>query len=270
MSDNTDPVIVVQSGPVRTLTLNRPECRNALNDLLVDALDSALSAAENDPHTKCIVVAGNGKSFCAGADLQFFLGLHAEHGTPIAFLRRVSALVTRLETSPLPVVAAVHGHAVAGGLELALGCDVVVAAESALIGDGHVKNNLLPAGGSSVRLARKVGDSLARWLSLTGSLVPASRLAEAGWIHEVVPDDRLGEAALAVAGELVSAAGPAQSSFKSLLFDLTTLDSRRGLEKELEDFDAHWKSNDVPADLTAFLERKALSNRNIRPNTGEM
>lgn len=267
MSDRSSPVLVSQSGVVRILTLNRPERRNALDDALVEGLNVALSDAEQDSATQCVVINGNGKSFCAGADLQFFLGLHAEHGTPIAFLRRVSALVTRLETSPLPVVAAVHGHAVAGGLELALGCDVVVATESALIGDGHVKNNLLPAGGSSVRLARKVGDSLGRWLSLTGSLVPARRLAEAGWIHEVVPDADLTSAALAVARELAVASGAAQSAFKSLLFDLTTMDSHRGLEKELEDFDAHWKSNDVPADLTAFLERKSQFHNTTRSDT---
>jgi enoyl-CoA hydratase/carnithine racemase len=263
------PVMVSQSGTVRTLTMNRPHRLNALDAVLVDALDAELSAAENDSDTRCVILAGNGRSFCAGADLQYFLGLHAELGSPITFLRRVSALVTRLETSPLPIVAALHGHAVAGGLELALGCDIVVAAESTLIGDGHIRNNLLPAGGSSVRLPRKVGDSMARWLALTGALVTPDRLTATGWIHTVVPADELPTAASAVAHELAEHSGPAQSAFKSLLFDLTTMDSRHGLAKELDDFDAHWKSNDVPASLTAFLERKAKTSTTIPSTSGQ-
>ena len=207
---HAQPVLVTQDGAVRTLTMNRPHRRNALNADLIDALDAELSAAETDGDTHAVVLAGNGKSFCAGADLQYFLSLQSRFGSPIGFLRRVSALVTRLETSALPIVAALHGHAVAGGLELALGCDVVVAAQSTLIGDGHIRNNLLPAGGSSVRLPRKVGESMARWLSLTGELVTPDRLAVTGWIHQIVPAAELSDTATAVARELAGL--PSQSS----------------------------------------------------------
>ena len=175
----------------------------------------AFTDAEQHPPTRCVVLAGAGPSFCAGADLQHFLSQHAQVGSPIAFLRQVSALITRFEASPLPIVAALHGHAVAGGLELALACDVAVAAESTLIGDGHIRNNLLPAGGSSVRLPRKVGDAMARWLALTGQLVPARRLADAGWLHAVVPDDQLSSTVATVAMSLAESSGPAQSAFKS-------------------------------------------------------
>ncbi|MDT9664675.1 enoyl-CoA hydratase/isomerase family protein [Rhodococcus qingshengii] len=259
-------VIVSQAGPVRTLTMNRPQRRNALDAHLVDALDRELTAAEADPHTRALILAGSGRSFCAGADLQYFLGLHAELGSPITFLRRVSALVTRFETSPLPIVAALHGHAVAGGLELALGCDIVVAADSTLIGDGHIRNNLLPAAGSSVRLPRKVGDAMARWLALTGALVTPDQLAATGWIHTVVEQDQLSTAAHGVAAELARHSGPAQSRFKGLLFDLATMDPRQGLAEELDVFDAHWASNDVPASLAAFLDRKTKTPKPIPSN----
>jgi len=249
------PVLVTQDGAVRTLTLNRPHRRNALNADMVDALDAELSAAECDSDTHAVVLAGNGKSFCAGADLQYFVSLHNRFGSPISFLRRVSALVTRLETSPLPVVAALHGHAVAGGLELALGCDVVVAEESTLIGDGHIRNNLLPAGGSSVRLPRKVGESMARWLSLTGELVTPDRLAATGWIHQIVTAAELSESVMAVASVLARHHGAAQAAFKKLLFDLTATDPRNALSAELDAFDAHWGSTDVLASLVAFLGR---------------
>lgn len=252
-------VLVTRTGSIRTLTLNRPHRRNALNPDLIEALDAALTEAEDDPHTRCLILAGSGKGFCAGADLQHFLSMADTPGGPTRFLRRVSAVVTRLETSRLPVVAALHGHAVAGGLELALACDVVVAADTTLIGDGHIRNNLLPAAGSSVRLPRKVGDSMARWLTMTGQLVPAERLAATGWLHATVPVEQVAATALAVASTLAEAGGPAQAAFKVLLHELTTMDEKQGLAHELRTFEQHWNTNDVPASLTAFLQRRSAS-----------
>ncbi|MGV9947026.1 enoyl-CoA hydratase/isomerase family protein [Rhodococcus aetherivorans] len=256
MTNDSSPLLVTQSGRTRVLTLHRPHRRNALDSTLVDALDDALTAAEQDPDTHAIVLAGAGRSFCAGADLQYFLNLHAAGSTPLSFLRSVSAFATRLETSPLPVVAAVHGHAVAGGLELALACDAVVATPTALIGDGHVRNNLLPAGGASVRLPRKVGDSTARWLALTGELVTAASLVHTGWLHTLVAEDDLLSEAVAIADTLAAHAGPAQSAYKRLLAELNDLNATNGLAHELDAFDTHWRTSDVPASLNAFLRRE--------------
>ncbi|MET7773957.1 enoyl-CoA hydratase/isomerase family protein [Nocardia sp. NPDC005366] len=250
------PVLVSDAGPVRTLTLNRPGRRNALDPTMIDALDKALTDAEADTGIGCLILSGSGKSFCSGADLQHFLSVRGIPGGPTKFLRRVSAVVTRLERNRLPVVAAVHGHVVAGGLELALACDVVVASEGTLIGDGHIRNNLLPAAGSSVRLPRKVGDSMARWLALTGALLSAEQLTATGWLHAVVPHPELTTTAAELAAELAAAAGPAQSAFKSLLHDLTGLHEDDGLAAELTEFEKHWNNTDVPAALTAFLHRR--------------
>jgi len=255
MTNTSSPLLVSQHGQTRVLTLHRPQRRNALDNTLVDALDRALTDAEDDPDTRAIVLAGAGPSFCAGADLQHFLDLHAAGSTPIGFLRTVSALATRLETSPLPVVAAVHGHAVAGGLELALACDIALATPTTLIGDGHVRNNLLPAGGASVRLPRKVGDSAARWLALTGELVTAAALERTGWLHALVDEDRLLDEAIATADTLASHAGPAQSAYKRLLAELADMDETHGFAHELDAFSTHWDTSDVPAALTAFLDR---------------
>jgi enoyl-CoA hydratase len=268
MTDNRSPLVVTQHGPTRVLTLNRPDRRNALNDILVEALGAALSDAEADRDTRAVVLRGAGKSFCAGADLQYFLDLHSRGQTPLGFLRGVSALATRLEASRLPVVAAIHGHAVAGGLELALACDVVISTPTALIGDGHVRNNLLPAGGASVRLPRKVGDSMARWLALTGALIPATELSHTGWLHEVVDHEHLHTAALTAAAELTEHAGPAQHAYKSLLSDLTGLDEKNGLAYELDAFDAHWQASDVPAALNDFLHGRTTTNNSHPAPTG--
>ena len=268
MTDALSPLVITQHNALRILTLNRPDRRNALNDTLVEALDTALSDAEADRDTRVVVLGGAGKSFCAGADLQHFLDLHTRGQAPIGFLRDVSALATRLEASPLPVVAAVHGHAVAGGLELALACDVVISTPTALIGDGHVRNNLLPAGGASVRLPRKVGDSMARWLALTGTLVPATELQHTGWLHAIVDHEHLHTTALTTAAELAKHAGDAQSAYKSLLANLTELDEKRGLAHELDAFDTHWQASDVPAALNDFLHGRTTTTNSHPAPTG--
>lgn len=261
------PLLVTQVGAARVFTLNRPQRRNALDDTLIDALATALTHAENDPAARTIVLTGAGESFCAGADLKHLLHLGALGRTPLAFLRGVSDFASRLEASPLPVVAAIHGHAVAGGLELALACDVVIATPTALIGDGHVRNNLLPAGGASVRLPRKVGDSTARWLALTGALVPATELHHTGWLHEIVEPQHLHTTALHAAAQLAIHAGPAQSAYKKLLADLTGLDEKCGLAYELDAFDAHWRSSDIPAALREFLHGSPTTAPSLRTGT---
>jgi enoyl-CoA hydratase/carnithine racemase len=247
------PLEVEQRQRVRWLWLNRPERRNALDEALIEAFDGAIGDAERDPGTDVLVIAGTGPSFCAGADLEALLA-YAEAGrSPLGFLERVSATFSRLERSPLPVVAALHGHAVAGGLELALAADVVVAAGSTLIGDGHLRNGLVPGGGSSVRLPRKVGAGKARWLLLTGELVPAAALAGEGWLHSLVPDHRLQDVADQLAGRLAEAAGPSQSLLKGLLAEIDGEPPEAALRRELEVIDENWDAQAIAARLRAFL-----------------
>ena len=125
--------------------------------------------AERNPDVAVVVITGAGRSFCAGADLRHLLRLEEQHQHPVDFLRAVSDCFTAISRSRLLTIAAVHGHAIAGGLELVLSCDLVIAEQGCLLGDGHARNNLVPAGGSSVRLAARVGSSLARRLLLTGN-----------------------------------------------------------------------------------------------------
>jgi enoyl-CoA hydratase len=259
MSD--EPTVVVEhTGAVRRLVLNRPARRNAFDGRLLAELDAAVAAAGADAGVAVIVLAGRGASFCAGADLGHLLSLREQPGEPFAWLAEVSAAITRLERCPKPVVAALHGHVVAGGLELALACDAVLAAEGTLIGDGHVRNRLLPAGGSSVRLARAVGTPLARWLLLSGELLPAERFAEAGWLHAVVPAERLDAEALALAERLASASGPAQRNMKALLAELEALSPAAGLDAELRAFERNWSDADAAGALEAFFARRSTTN----------
>ncbi len=154
------------------ITLNRPGKANAVSSsLLCDILD-ALDAAECDPSAKAVILRGEGRHFCAGADLSELL----EGGRPA--IRRLLELFRevclRFERSPLAVVAMAHGAVRAGGLELLLACDAAVASDSATIGDAHVLRDLLPGGGSSVRLPRTVGHQRAKWLILSGATISAN------------------------------------------------------------------------------------------------
>ena len=249
-----DPLEIEQDGPVRWLWLNRPRRRNALDESLVAALGDAIVASERDAATSAIVLAGRGPSFCAGADLSTLLAFADAGRSPMEFLTQLSSTFSRIEASPLPVVAAIHGHAVAGGMELALVADVVVAADTALIGDGHVRNGLVPAGGSSVRLPRKLGVSAARWLLLTGQLVRATALERTGWLHAVTPYEQLWTTVGQVASQLAECGGVAQARIKPLLAATELGSLELALQQELDAFAAHW-SKDAPADrLREFLD----------------
>jgi enoyl-CoA hydratase/carnithine racemase len=248
------PLLVSQQQDVRWLRLNRPERRNALNPALVAALDAAVGQAAADPGTRLVVIAGEGPSFCAGADLRHLEAIAADGNDPRAFLASVSACFSRLERCPKPVIAAVHGHVVAGGLELALVCDAVLAREGTLIGDGHVRNGLLPAGGASVRLPRKVGEPLARWLLLTGELLPAEAFVPSGFVHAVAPEQLFDGLIASVLDKLRAPHRPAQSRVKQLIGEAATADAD-ALAGELRAFASHWHGNDVGAELRAFLSR---------------
>lgn len=251
----TSPLITSQHGDVRWLRLHRPHRRNALDPELVEALDRAVVEATADAGTAIIVIAGDGPSFCAGADLAHLRHLADAKVDPLPFLTRVSNCFARIERAPIPVVAVVHGHVVAGGLELALACDVVVAERGTLIGDGHVRNGLLPAGGSSVRLPRKVGEALARWLILTGQLVPAEAFTASGFVHAIADRSDLPDAVDQVLSALRDAQGAGQVNGKRLLLRQTELTAEAALQTELDAFSANWNGPHVSEGLTRFANR---------------
>ncbi|MFI6698240.1 enoyl-CoA hydratase/isomerase family protein [Streptomyces sp. NPDC050509] len=251
----TTAVLIEQTGAVRRIRLNRPDSRNSINPELIRALDEAVAAAMRDPDTEAVVIAGNGPSFCAGADLRHLLELARTGGDPLAFLGSVSACFTRLESAPKPVIAAVHGHVVAGGLELALACDAVVARGGTLIGDGHIRNGLLPGAGSSVRLARKVGDPLARRLMLTGELLPAEHFLPSGFVQAVAGPDDFEATVTAVADSFTGLPPGCHGRMKHLLADPGVPDA---LLRELDVFAEHWRERDIAAELTRFFDQRAV------------
>jgi enoyl-CoA hydratase len=188
-----DILLIDAEERVRTLTLNRPQARNALSTALRDRFFAALADAEADDAVDVVVLTGTDPVFCAGLDLKELGGQST-----------LPDISPRWPPMTKPVIGAINGAAVTGGLELALYCDILIASEQARFADTHARVGLLPTWGLSVRLPQKVGVGLARRMSLTGDYLSASDALRAGLVTEVVPHDRLLRAAHEVAASIVS------------------------------------------------------------------
>ncbi|MCV7261322.1 enoyl-CoA hydratase [Mycobacterium shimoidei] len=190
----TDNVLLIDTHErVRTLTLNRPESRNALSAELRDRFFAALTQAETDDAVDVVILTGADPVFCAGLDLK-----------ELSRQTELPDISPRWPAMSKPVIGAINGAAVTGGLELALYCDILIASEHARFADTHARVGLLPTWGLSVRLPQKVGVGLARRMSLTGDYLSAQEALRAGLVTEVVPHERLLPAARELAGSIVS------------------------------------------------------------------
>ncbi|WP_165965660.1 enoyl-CoA hydratase/isomerase family protein [Pseudonocardia dioxanivorans] len=220
----TRPVVRVgRKGPVLWLQIDRPHVRNALDTNVVAALDDGLDAAERDPSVRAVAITGTGRAFCSGGDVRML----ADPGSGAAlrrFRNDFGRLLGRIESHPLPVLAAVNGATVAGGLELILACDLVVAAADAHIGDGHVLNGLIPGAGGSVRLPGAVGRHRAAELLYTGELHDAALLQAWGLVNEVVEPSELTDTIEAFVGRL--GARDAVTRIKALFRETATCATR--------------------------------------------
>ncbi|MGH8619232.1 MAG: enoyl-CoA hydratase/isomerase family protein [Burkholderiales bacterium] len=199
----TEPVLLIRDeGAVRVLTLNRPQKLNALDHALTRALLDGLLAAEADDGIAVVVLTGAGRAFCAGADIGEFKQLTPDNAKLVeeraAMSTRTHHLFTQMKK---PVIAAVNGHAVAGGCGYALACDLVVAAENAQFGYPEVKRGILPAI-VLANLVRQVGRKAAFELVIRGEHISARRAAELGMLNHVVPDGAALTEALAIATTL--------------------------------------------------------------------
>jgi enoyl-CoA hydratase len=253
MAEGSEPVLVVeQRGQVQILRLNRPEARNSLNPALIGALGRALEAAEADAHTRAAVLTATGdRAFCAGMDLQAFAEGDRSGGDPgglAGFLR-----FTRGEIG-LPVIGAAQATAVAGGFELLLGCDLVVAAETASFGLPEVKRGLFAAGGG-VFVSTRIPLAVALEFTLTGDLIDAPRAAALGLINQVVPAEQVVERALELA-ERIAANGPlAVKVTREIVRTASTdLEGARALAAEWQP--KVFGSDDAKEGATAFIEKR--------------
>jgi enoyl-CoA hydratase len=259
-----DAVQVSRRGAALWATLNRPRSLNGITLDIVTALHDALNRAEHDPDVRAVVIAATGRVFCAGADLTHVdetrrdpVPHSASEATGLpGFLDAVGGLLTRIEAFDKPVIAAVQGLAVAGGLELVLACDIVIAARSAAFGDAHANYGLLPGGGASVRLPRRVGPSTARRLMFTGITVPAAELASTDLVNELVDDTDLASAVDRLVDSIAGKSPLGIARMKQLLRAGMALPAEQAMRRELDAVAEHTHSADFGEGLAAFAEKR--------------
>jgi enoyl-CoA hydratase len=247
-----DVLLIETTDRVRILTLNRPSARNALSTELRDRLFPALRDAEADDAVDVVILTGTDPAFCAGVDLkELGGGLDGSGGLP--------DLSPRWPDMRKPVIGAINGPAVTGGLELALCCDILIASERARFADTHARVGLLPSWGLSVRLPQTVGPGLARRMSLTGDYLLADEALRAGLITQVVTHDELLNTARGVARSIVS---NNQSAVRALLASYHRIDhAQTGEALDIEAESArHWIEHNADSAAIA-ANREAVMQR---------
>ncbi len=241
---------------VLTLTMNRPEALNSLTPSLVDTMRSEVDRANHDAAIRCIVLTGAGRAFCAGADLKESQQRSTTPRGNVSFIRSVGNLAAMLEASGKPVIAAVNGHAVAGGLELVLACDLVIASASAKIGDGHSNYAMFPGGGATVRLPRRIGLPQAKRLMFSGDILTASEAAAIGLVDEVVAPEDLYPCTLEWARRFSAKSPLVLARMKEALNDSLSQPPDIGYRRERDLNELHSLSSDRREGLTAFREKR--------------
>lgn len=244
------PVLVERRDGVLVITLNRPEARNALDGALAQGLAAALDLLESDDELRVGVLTGAGGTFCSGMDLKAFL----RGETPVVGDRGLGGLTMAPPRKPL--IAAVEGHAVAGGFELVLACDMVVAAEDARLGVPEVKRALVPGGGGALLLGQRIPRAIALELLLTGDPITAGRAAELGLVNRVTASGGALDGALELAG-VIAANGPlAVAVTKEIAVAAADWSWAEGWRRQDELMMPVFESEDAREGAAAFAEKR--------------
>jgi enoyl-CoA hydratase len=253
VTDSTDhrPLVVSDDSGVRTLTLNRPAARNAVNLALATAIDEALTEFDERRDLSVAVLAANGPTFCAGMDLKGFL----RGERPITPRRGFAGIVQQPPRKP--VIAAVDGPAVAGGFEIVLACDMIVAAENAFFALPEVKRGLVAAGGGLLRLPGRLPYHLAMELALTGKTISAVDAERLGLVNKLVAPGTAVAAAAELAAE-VAACGPlAVAATKQILQESPSWPAGEAFARQAELTEPVRSSADAVEGARAFTEKRA-------------
>lgn len=248
-------LLVQTENYITTITLNRPDKLNALNNTVIEELGTAIDAAINDPQTKSVIITGSGpKAFVAGADISEFSSLNAASGKALA-QRGQDLVFSKIENSPKPIVAAVNGFALGGGCELAMSCHFRIAADNAKFGQPEVNLGLIPGYGGTQRLVQLIGKGRAMELMLTGNMIDANQALQYGLVNYVVSQEELltktksildiinSKAPLAIAGCIKAA---------NAVFDET----KNGYAIEIESFGELFDTADAKEGAAAFMEKR--------------
>jgi enoyl-CoA hydratase/carnithine racemase len=260
----TDQLVIVDDhGPVRVIILNRPAARNALSRDLIRGTYAALTKADADESVRAVVLTGADPAFCAGVDLK-----EAQRDGLAYFEEfRFQSCIAATGMMRTPIIGAVNGAVFTGGLEMALGCDFLIASERAVFADTHARVGILPGGGMTARLPQVVGFAMARRLSMTGEVVDAVRAERIGLVTEVVAHDRLRPRALELATQIAEVPGPVMRGLK----DIYTAGAAAVIDPALaaEEQIAFAQHREIPGFSAGLVDQfRAVSERNKRQIDG--
>jgi enoyl-CoA hydratase len=255
----TDPGVTAERrGRILHLAIHRPEAMNALTPAMMEVMADALAANASDGTLIAVVIAGRGDVFCVGADLKaaqenVYAGAD-DRGRE--FVARASALMRQIECFPAPVIAAVNGLALAGGLELVLCCDLAVAVSTARFGDAHANYGLLPGAGGSARLPRRIGALRAKQMMFTAELIDAEHALRWGLINDICAPHELEPKTEALVAKLAAKSPLGLRRMKRLINEGLDVDIEAALTKEFDLYVEHSQSRDRKEGLAAFSEKR--------------
>lgn len=250
----TDVLLTENHSGVLRLTLNRPAQHNALNSELISAIHAALVSASDDPLVRVVVITGAGRSFCAGADLIEVESIAPDPARFRVWLHQWSTTFRSAELCGKPVIAAVNGSAMAGGLELALASDFIVASSRARFCDAHIRHGLVPGGGGTQRIPAAVGTRMARWLMYTGEVLDAGKAERIGLVQKVIEEESFDGEVAELARRIASQSSVALSFMKRMT--ASRLVSQDMLEMEIEAAAHIVAGADASEGLAAFKEHR--------------
>jgi enoyl-CoA hydratase/carnithine racemase len=253
----TDDVLIFETfGPVARLTLNRPKAMNSLNSAILRSLEDRLAEIAGRDDLRVLVLTGNGPAFCAGADLKEVLAGASAAPGELDFLDRCTVVFGQLRAFAKPVIAALNGVTMAGGLELAMCADVIVAAEGAAIGDAHANFGVYPGAGGAAILPRLIPLNMAMYLLFTGKTLSAQEMKALGLVCEVHADAALPDAALALAQQIALKSPIALSRMKAVARASADMSRADALRHEQVMLRQHLRSADLQEGLQAFAEKR--------------
>jgi enoyl-CoA hydratase len=246
-------IITEVRGRVALITLNRPKQLNALAPKLMQELGAALYEFDADDRVGAILITGSDKAFAAGADIGAMKDFDFQHAYRTNYITRDWEHIRNVRK---PVIAAVAGYALGGGCELAMMCDIIIAAESARFGQPEINLGVLPGSGGTQRLPRAVGKAKAMDMCLTARMMDAAEAERAGLVSRVVPNDKLMEEAMAVAEKIASYSLPATMMVKEAINRAYESTLSEGVLFERRLFHAAFALDDQKEGMTAFVEKR--------------
>jgi enoyl-CoA hydratase len=254
---NEQAVFIEKRNQVAWIYLNRPNDMNAISREILEGLKEAVQTVEADEEIRVVVLTGTGKAFCAGADLKELMqDLENKQPGQTNLLDGADSTFGSLAKLSKPLIAALNGITLAGGLELAMSADIVVASEKAKIGDAHANFGVLPGAGGSAKLPRIIGVNRAKYLLFTGDFISANQMKEYGFIHEVVSPEELESTVQAIAEKIAEKSPLVLQKMKQLVHDGLEQPLELALKQELLSLKAHTQSYDMNEGLSAFAEKR--------------